>query len=104
MKNLKSLHTYINEKTFASLLTACSRGDIKSLGTTYGTIQDNYVFLNPEFKDGVGIVFGSKHLPRKYIIISERYLEDGSSVLKATETCSNKDAYKFINLQNEAQN
>ena len=61
-----------------------------------GALLDNYLFVNESYKDGKGVTIGRKHKVRKYIIVSENYLNEWSSENVATETNNENKYNEFI--------
>lgn len=66
-----------------------------------GTLLDNYLFENYDYKDGKGVTIGRKHKARKYIIVREKYVNEWTSQNIATETNSENEYNKFIDLANK---
>lgn len=59
-----------------------------------GALLDNYLFVNESYKDGKGVTIGRKHKVRKYIIVSENYLNETLS-----KTNNRKYNYEIVSSE-----
>lgn len=70
--------------------------DAELIDYMQGSLNDEYLFNNVQAKQGIGVIIGRKHKPRKYIIVRENYLNEWSSDALVIETDSDKKALQFL--------
>ena len=70
--------------------------DAELIDYMQGALNDEYLFNNVKAEQGIGVIIGRKHKPRKYIIVRENYLNDWSSDALVIETDSDKKVLQFL--------